>query len=70
MSTLWGETLDTLDSINGNISLPKLNIDDVLIWEYMGAYTLCVNTNFHEFAFTEVINTIQDKDKIYITELN
>ncbi|KAG5668393.1 hypothetical protein PVAND_016333 [Polypedilum vanderplanki] len=49
-TTLWGPTLDSIDKICENIELELLEIDDVIYFINMGAYTTTVGTNFNSFS--------------------
>lgn len=41
--------------------LPKLEIDDVLVFENMGAYSLTIATQFNGVPFPEIDYFIQNK---------
>ncbi|XP_037049959.1 ornithine decarboxylase 1-like isoform X2 [Bradysia coprophila] len=60
-STIWGPTCDALDRVCENISMPRLDIDDFIIFENMGAYTLPMATNFNGFALPNVEYFIERK---------
>lgn len=48
-SIIWGPTCDALDQITNEIDLPNLNIGDFIIFENMGAYTMCCASPFNGF---------------------
>lgn len=48
-SSIWGPTCDGLDKILDNITLPELEINDWLIFEDMGAYTIAAGSTFNGF---------------------
>jgi len=49
--TLFGCTCDGIDVIYDNISLPDLNIGDMIEWPNMGAYTMAATTSFNGMPF-------------------
>lgn len=57
-AVLWGPTCDGFDKIVENIELPIADIDDWLIWNNMGAYTIAGACNFNGINGAE-------PDKIY-----
>jgi len=62
ISTVWGQTCDSVDFISKSIPLPELNIGDWLVYDDMGAYSICLNTNFNGYQPNRVIylNTNDD----------
>jgi ornithine decarboxylase len=53
-STIWGPTCDALDQIIETIRLPEINIDDWVIFENMGAYTIPVASPFNGFPLPTI----------------
>lgn len=53
-SSIWGPTCDGMDCILGEVLLPKMKTDDWIVFEDMGAYTLCLSTLFNGFPRTQV----------------
>ena len=47
LSTLWGPTCDSLDVVIKNRFLPEYRVEDVLVFENMGAYTNTIVTGFN-----------------------
>ncbi|XP_055316889.1 ornithine decarboxylase 1-like [Sitodiplosis mosellana] len=60
-STIWGPTCDALDQVCENVSLPQLNIDDFIIFENMGAYTIPIASPFNGFPLPKVEYYVQRK---------
>lgn len=54
-SSLWGPTCDSADIICDHILLPKLEIDDKLMFKNMGAYSVASSTNFNGFNIPKAI---------------
>ncbi|VVB70716.1 Diaminopimelate decarboxylase [uncultured archaeon] len=52
---LAGRTCDSLDILNKDVKLPKLEIGDIVITRNAGAYTRTFNTNFNSF---EAVKTV------------
>ncbi|XP_011863892.1 PREDICTED: ornithine decarboxylase 2-like isoform X2 [Vollenhovia emeryi] len=61
LSTLWGPTCDSYDVIVKDVLMPELHIGDWLVWEDMGAYTLCLCTAFNGFPIPKVIPFIRKR---------
>lgn len=52
---IWGNTCDGDDIIIDNLLLPKPAINDILLWENMGSYSLSSSTNgFNGFKMAKV----------------
>lgn len=49
-SSIWGQTCDSLDSINQKVYLPELQIGDWFYFYSMGAYTLASSSQFNGFS--------------------
>lgn len=54
-SVLAGPTCDSIDIIAENISLPELQIDDLVIGKQMGAYTAATKTRFNSIPDAKFI---------------
>jgi ornithine decarboxylase len=54
-SVLAGPTCDSIDVVDENIELPKLEIGDLVIGRTMGAYTWCSATEFNFFPKPQVM---------------
>jgi ornithine decarboxylase len=54
-SVLAGPTCDSIDVIYENISLPHLEIGDLLIFKSMGAYTSASASNFNGFPRAKIV---------------
>jgi ornithine decarboxylase len=61
-TTLWGPTCDSTDKICEDIQLELLDIDDVLYFENMGAYTIPLNTRFNGFQSSKITYFINYDD--------
>ncbi|KAL6257017.1 hypothetical protein P5V15_011953 [Pogonomyrmex californicus] len=59
ISTLWGPTCDSMDVIVKDVLMPELHIGDWLVWEDVGAYTLCMATTFNGFPTPAVIPIVR-----------
>jgi len=54
-SVLAGPTCDSIDVLYENISLPLLEIGEMLIFESMGAYTTASASNFNGFPKAKIV---------------
>lgn len=52
--SLWGPTCDSMDMIEEDALLPELHVGDWVVFENMGAYTLCASSNFNGFQVPDV----------------
>jgi ornithine decarboxylase len=52
-SVLYGPTCDSVDTL-GNVMLPKLDVDDWLVFERFGAYTAATSTKFNGYGHHDV----------------
>jgi ornithine decarboxylase len=52
-SVLYGPTCDSVDKL-GNVMLPKLDVDDWLVFERFGAYTAATSTKFNGYGHHDV----------------
>jgi ornithine decarboxylase len=55
MSTIAGPTCDSIDVLYENIPLPELEINDLLFFDSMGAYTLASASTFNGFPKPKVV---------------
>lgn len=53
-STIWGPTCDALDQLIETIRMPELQIDDWVVFENMGAYTIPVASPFNGFPLPKI----------------
>lgn len=53
-STIWGPSCDALDQLIETIHMPELQIDDWVIFENMGAYTIPVASPFNGFPLPKM----------------
>ena len=57
--SVWGPTCDSMDCIMRQTHLPRaLDVGDWLVYENMGAYTLCASSTFNGLARAQVRYTI------------
>jgi len=63
---LAGPTCDSIDVIAENISLPELEIDDLVIGEMMGAYTAATATDFNSLnrATIIILNEVKQESNL------
>jgi ornithine decarboxylase len=54
-SVLAGPTCDSIDVLYENISLPELEIGDLLVFESMGSYTCASASNFNGFPKAKIV---------------
>ncbi|KAJ2753820.1 Ornithine decarboxylase [Coemansia aciculifera] len=55
-SSIWGPTCDSIDCIVPNgLLLPELRIGDWLVFDNMGAYTLCAASRFNGFKLSDIV---------------
>ena len=60
--SLSGPTCDSTDVIANDIDLELLNIDDIIYFNNMGAYTIPLRTPFNGFETTKVVHFIVFND--------
>lgn len=60
-SSVWGPTCDALDQVCKNVMLPDLEVNDVLMFENMGAYTIPIASPFNGFPLPKVEYYIERK---------
>ncbi|KAJ6646596.1 Ornithine decarboxylase 1 [Pseudolycoriella hygida] len=65
-TSIWGPTCDALDQVCNDVLLPKMQIDDVLMFENMGAYTVPICSKFNGFPLPIVKYYLE---KSYLAEL-
>ncbi|KDN38569.1 hypothetical protein K437DRAFT_22141 [Tilletiaria anomala UBC 951] len=57
--SVWGPTCDSIDCVRDLAYLPKgLNVGDWLVYENMGAYTICAASSFNGLRRSEVRYTV------------
>lgn len=57
--SVWGPTCDSIDCVREIVSLPKgLQVSDWLVYEDMGAYTICAASGFNGLRKSEVFYTL------------
>jgi ornithine decarboxylase len=56
LSTVFGQTCDGMDTITQSEELPKLEIDDLIYSEDIGAYSNASATHFNGFAPAQVVH--------------
>ncbi|KAJ1962965.1 Ornithine decarboxylase [Dipsacomyces acuminosporus] len=54
-SSVWGPTCDSIDCIMPSGMLPELQIGDWLVFDGMGAYTLCAASRFNGFKLSDLV---------------
>ncbi|KAJ3035896.1 hypothetical protein HDV00_003296 [Rhizophlyctis rosea] len=55
--SIWGPTCDSIDCIGKEFALPALEVGDWMVFENMGAYTMCAASNFNGFKKSVVVYT-------------
>lgn len=60
-STIWGQTCDIVDKLADDVLLPELEIDDWLIVENMGSYTISTFVGFNGFERNKIYPIFLDK---------
>ena len=58
-----GPTCDSIDVIAENLTMPPLNIGDIVIGKQMGAYTSASATDFNLFKRAKIVVINQDKEQ-------
>ncbi|EEC16452.1 ornithine decarboxylase, putative [Ixodes scapularis] len=66
--SLWGPTCDSMDQILEEALLPDLGVGDWVVFENMGAYTLCASSNFNGFQVPEVKYALTYASIAYLRE--
>jgi len=59
LSTVFGQTCDGMDTIAQSEALPKLEIDDLVYSEDIGAYSNASATHFNGFPPAKVVHVNQ-----------
>lgn len=67
--SLWGPTCDSMDRVLEEALLPELQPGDWVVFENMGAYTLCAASNFNGFQAPEVKYMLTYATSAYLREL-
>lgn len=55
--------MDSVDWIRKDIALEMMNIDDVIYFPNMGAYSIVLRTPFHGFEQTKIFYLINYDDR-------
>ncbi|PWN53034.1 ornithine decarboxylase [Violaceomyces palustris] len=65
--SIWGPTCDSIDCVRDLVYMPKgLKVGDWLVYEGMGAYTICAASQFNGLRRSEVRYTVGDGDDAFI----
>lgn len=66
--SVWGPTCDSIDCVRSVTRLPRrLQVSDWLIYENMGAYTICAASGFNGLRTSEVRYTVGEGPDSHIT---
>ncbi|XP_078495859.1 ornithine decarboxylase-like [Ciona intestinalis] len=57
---IYGTTCDGTDIIAQNVALPELDLEDWLIWDDMGAYTVLCKSGFNGVMTTKAFHFVQE----------
>jgi len=68
-SRVWGPTCDSADCILPDTKLPKLNIGDWLVFDFMGSYAKCIATEFNGFHCPETLYVVSQTDGQFLRTL-
>ncbi|SPO22657.1 probable ornithine decarboxylase [Ustilago trichophora] len=61
--SVWGPTCDSIDCVRDLVQLPKgLQVGDWLVFENMGAYTICAASTFNGIRRSEIRYTLGEGD--------
>ncbi|CAB3399070.1 unnamed protein product [Caenorhabditis bovis] len=60
ISTIWGPTCDSLDMVEDQKSMPKMEVGDWMFYPDMGAYTSAAATTFNGFAKPTMMYVISE----------
>ncbi|KAG2184993.1 hypothetical protein INT43_000906 [Umbelopsis isabellina] len=52
--SIWGPTCDSIDCLAKETTLPQLDVGDWILWQNMGAYTVCAASQFNGFNKSEI----------------
>lgn len=69
LCSLWGPTCDSMDMVLEDALLPELQPGDWIVFENMGAYTICASSNFNGFQAPEVKYMLTYSTIAYLREL-
>ena len=58
-SVVYGPTCDSIDTLYDSISLPLLNVNDILITTQVGAYSIASASNFN-FLGQTILHILND----------
>ena len=64
---LAGPTCDSIDVISENISLPEMEIGDLVIGEMMGAYTAATATDFNSLNKAKIVILNEEQKELTLT---
>ncbi|XP_077547545.1 ornithine decarboxylase-like [Haemaphysalis longicornis] len=67
--SLWGPTCDSMDLVLEDALLPELQPGDWVVFENMGAYTLCAASTFNGFQAPEVKYMLTYATSAFLREL-
>jgi ornithine decarboxylase len=62
-SSIWGPTCDSMDCLSQSIKMPELNVEDWMVFENMGAYTLVASSRFNGMNNPKVYYLNSDNEK-------
>uniref|UniRef100_A0A1W7RA06 ornithine decarboxylase n=1 Tax=Hadrurus spadix TaxID=141984 RepID=A0A1W7RA06_9SCOR len=68
-SSLWGPTCDSMDKVMDNCYLPHMEAGEFLVFENMGAYTICAASNFNGFETPPLNFFMPQHALIYLQQL-
>lgn len=54
ISTVFGPTCDSLDTVVTGYQLPEISVGDWLVFENMGAYSTAAGSNFNGFSMSDI----------------
>ncbi|OMH81178.1 Antizyme inhibitor 2 [Zancudomyces culisetae] len=54
LSSIWGPTCDSIDCVVENVELPELFVGDWLVFNNLGAYSVCAASKFNGFETSRV----------------
>lgn len=68
-SSVWGPTCDSMDCILKSCTLPSMEVGEWIMFENMGAYTICAASNFNGFQKPEMIWALPIHVLTYLQQL-
>ncbi|XP_044038014.1 ornithine decarboxylase-like isoform X2 [Siniperca chuatsi] len=57
-SVIWGPTCDSTDKVTDNYWIPELHVGDWLLIDNMGAYSVCLSTDFNGFERAHIYTVV------------